>query len=105
MHTPSHPQVQEGQINGIPVFGHIKMLGAPGKVTAIYGDIHTLSEADQAKLLALDHLTFEGMCCDGEGQMQNIVLPIQWASIQQEMLSFCGLVHSEERWILQRLRR
>ncbi|GEM47491.1 hypothetical protein [Deinococcus cellulosilyticus] len=97
-------QSASGQINGIPVQGNIRMLGTPGKASVVYGDICTSSAEDSAKLRSLEHLIYQGFCWDGEGQQSKVELPIQWASVQEEMLSFCGLVEAEDSWILNHLK-
>ncbi|GGJ24199.1 hypothetical protein [Deinococcus roseus] len=96
---------QSGQINGIPVQGHIHMLGSPGKAAVVYGDICIHCEEDRIRLLALDTLIYQGPCCDGEGQQTRIELPIQWSNLGQEMLSFCGLVDIEDAWVLRHVRQ
>ena len=93
-----------GQINGIPVQGNIRMLGTPGKAYVVYGDICAGSAEDVARLMGLKHLTYQGVCQDTEGQQASIDLPIQWARVQQDMLTFCGVVDAEEAWILSHLK-
>lgn len=93
-----------GQINGIPVHGNIRMLGAPGKAYVVYGDICAGSAEDVARLMGLEHLIYQGACQNIEGQQDSIKLPIQWANVQQDMLTFCGLVDAEEAWILSHLK-